>query len=227
MRTAEGDAWQVHGALRAGATSLRGIRLMASGLDHPQYNNADVTAADADIDGARAWYAAFGVPWGMRVPVELPWTHGRFIFEKRLMGLERPAPRRRPRTSASPTTSTPSSRSTRRRSRCSARAWLAPQFGAPGYETALAYLDGRPVATGYSILSDGQAGPALYVAGVAVLPEARGRGIGAALTSWLIARGFERGATLAHLHPDDDAAARLYARLGFVEVPGFNVFVNQ
>jgi ribosomal protein S18 acetylase RimI-like enzyme len=109
----------------------------------------------------------------------------------------------------------------------SARAWLGPQFGAPGYETALAYLDGRAVGTGYSILSDGWAGPALYIAGVAVLPEARGRGIGAALTSWLIARGFERGATLAHLHPDDAAAARLYARLGFVEVPGFNVFVNQ
>ncbi len=59
------------------------------------------------------------------------------------------------------------------------------------------------------------------------LAHARRSGRGAAVTSWLIARGFERGATLAHLDPDDDAAVRLYARLGFVEVPGFNVFVNQ
>ena len=86
---------------------------------------------------------------------------------------------------------------------------------------------GAPVGTGYSILSEGRTGPCVYVAGVGVVPEARGRGIGAALVSWLVTRGFERGATLAHLHPDDDGAARLYARLGFVEVPGFNAFVNQ
>jgi GNAT superfamily N-acetyltransferase len=226
VRAAEGDAWQVHGALRAGVRSLRGIRLMASGLEHPQYNNGDVTAADADVDGARAWYAALGVPWGMRVPVELPWTDGRFLFTKRLMGLERlrPAPPADVRVADDLETVVAIDAAA---FAVSAREWLAPQFGAPGYETALAHLDGRPVATGYSILSDSRAGPALYVAGVAVLPEARGRGIGAALTSWLVARGFERGATLAHLHPDDDAAVRLYSRLGFVEVPGFNVFVNQ
>ena len=199
---------------------------MASGLDHPQYNNADVTAADADIDGACRWYAARGVPWGIRVPVELPWAHGRFLFSKRLMGLEqlRPAPPADVRVADDLEAVVAIDGAA---FGGAARDWLAPQFAAPGYETALAYLDGRPVGTGYSIRSDGRAGPCLYVAGVGVLPEARGRGIGAALTSWLIARGFERGATLAHLHPDDDAAVRLYARLGFVEVPGFNVFVNQ
>jgi hypothetical protein len=31
---------------------------------------------------------------------------------------------------------------------------------------------------------------------------------------------------LAHLHPDSDAAARLYARIGFVETPGFDVYVD-
>jgi ribosomal protein S18 acetylase RimI-like enzyme len=229
VRTAHGDAWQVHGALRAGAAELRGLRLMASGLGHPQWNNADVTALDADIAGAAEWYAERGVPWGMRVPRELPWTHGRFLFEKRLMGLE-------------PDAFVPSAPADVRLADDleaaiaidaaafggePARGWLAPQLNAPRFETALAYLDGEPVGTGYSVRSDGPAGPCLYVAGVGVLPAARRRGIGAALTSWLIARGFARGATLAHLHPDDDAAARLYARLGFVEVPGFNVFVNQ
>lgn len=229
VRTAHGDAWQVHGALRAGAEERHGIRLMASGLDHPQWNNADVTAADADVAFAREWYAARGVPWGMRVPAELPWAHGRFLFAKRLMGLAAaafiPAPPADVRPAddldvvvaidAAAFGSPP------------ARAWLAPQLGAPRYETAIAYLDGEPVATGYSLRSDGRAGACLYVAGVGVLAHARRRGLGAALTSWLLARGFARGATLAHLHPDTDDAARLYARLGFVEVSGFNVFVNQ
>jgi hypothetical protein len=39
------------------------------------------------------------------------------------------------------------------------------------------------------------------------------------------ATGFA-GAELAHLHPDSDSAARLYARLGFVETPGLDVYVD-
>jgi ribosomal protein S18 acetylase RimI-like enzyme len=226
VRAAEGDAWQVHGALRAGVQELRGIRLMASGLGHAQYNNGDVHAADADVEGARAWYAALGVPWGLRVPAEYDWPHGRLLFHKRLMGLQRlrPSPPADIRVADDFETVVAVDAAA---FGGSAREWLAPQFGAPRYETALGFLDGRAVATGYSVRSDGPAGPSLYIAGVGVLPEARGRGLGAALTSWLIARGFARGATLAHLHPDDDAAARLYGRLGFAEVPGFNVFVNQ
>jgi hypothetical protein len=46
-RTAHGDAWQEEGRLRVpygGAfAELPGIRLMASGLPHPQWNNGDVT----------------------------------------------------------------------------------------------------------------------------------------------------------------------------------------
>jgi ribosomal protein S18 acetylase RimI-like enzyme len=199
---------------------------MASGLGHAQYNNGDVHAADADVEGARAWYAALGVPWGMRVPAEYDWPHGRLLFRKRLMGLQR----LRPAPSADIRVADDFEAVVAVDAAAfggSAREWLAPQFGAPRYETALGFLGGRPVATGYSVRSDGRAGPSLYIAGVGVRPEARGRGLGAALTSWLIARGFERGATLAHLHPDDEAAARLYGRLGFAEVPGFNVFVNQ
>lgn len=229
VRTAHGDAWQVHGALRAGVAELRGLRLMASGLDHPQWNNADVTAADADIAGAAAWYAERGVPWGMRVPLELPWAHGRHLLVKRLMGLEPDA-----FVPAAPADIRPADDleavvaiDAAAFGGEPAHEWLAPQLDARRYETAVAFLDGEPVGTGYSVRSDGRAGPCLYVAGVGVVPAARRQGIGAALTSWLIARGFARGATLAHLHPDDDAAVRLYARLGFAEVPGFNVFVNQ
>ena len=49
--------------------------------------------------------------------------------------------------------------------------------------------------------------------------------IAAAVSSWLLARGFAAGAELAHLHPDNDGAARVYARLGFVETAGFDVYI--
>ena len=51
VQTALADAWEVHGRLRAGVARLRGIRVMASGLAHPQYNSGDVSAPDADVDG--------------------------------------------------------------------------------------------------------------------------------------------------------------------------------
>ena len=66
VRTAHGDACQAQGRMRmgrgGGARELRGIRLSASGIAHPQWNNGDVTAADADIEGARVFFAANGVP---------------------------------------------------------------------------------------------------------------------------------------------------------------------
>ena len=59
-----------------------------------------------------------------------------------------------------------------------------------------------------------------------MLAAARRRGIAAALSSWLLERGFAAGAELAHLNPDSDEAARLYGRLGFIELPGLDVYVD-
>ena len=87
VRTAEGDAWQVHGELRAGTRTLHGIRCMASGLPHAQWNNGDVSAPDAELEGAHEFYAALGVPWGVRVPAGMRWRAGHHLFRKRLMGL--------------------------------------------------------------------------------------------------------------------------------------------
>ena len=64
------------------------------------------------------------------------------------------------------------------------------------------------------------------MAGVAVRAELRQRGVGAAMSSWLLERGFEGGAEFAHLNPDTDGASRLYGRLGFTEVPGYDIYVD-
>lgn len=60
--------------------------------------------------------------------------------------------------------------------------------------------------------------------GVAVRECARSRGIGGAICSWLLERAFSEGATLAHLNPDTAAARSLYARLGFAETVGFDIY---
>ena len=60
-----------------------------------------------------------------------------------------------------------------------------------------------------------------------MLAAARRRGVGAALSSWLLERGFAAGAELAHLNPDTDEAARLYGRLGFTETPGLDIYVEH
>jgi GNAT superfamily N-acetyltransferase len=59
-----------------------------------------------------------------------------------------------------------------------------------------------------------------------VLPEARRRGVGAGVSSWLLERAFAGGAELAHLNPDTHAAARIYERLGFTELPGHDIYVG-
>jgi GNAT superfamily N-acetyltransferase len=240
VRTAHGDAWQEEGRLRipyGGAFAEQpGIRLMASGLPQPQWNNGDVTdAAVVDLDRVREWYANLGVPWGVRVPADQAWTHGRHLFRKRLMGLPAaaftPAP-------IAPGLTVRVARSSDVeavvRVDCAAfggessleRPWLEPHLDAGPVTVALALLEGEPVGTAYTLRSDGRAGPALYLAGVGVVEPARGRGVAAAMSSWLLERGFASGAELAHLHPDSDLAARIYARLRFTEVDGFDIYVD-
>lgn len=65
-----------------------------------------------------------------------------------------------------------------------------------------------------------------WVLSVAVLPEARGRGLGEALTRSCVAALEQGGARLVRLTvaPDNASALRLYRRLGFVadeELPDF------
>jgi GNAT superfamily N-acetyltransferase len=239
VRTAHGDAWATEGALRepmgGGALALTGIRVMASGLPQPQWNGADVTAPEPDLDGARAFYAARGLTLGVRVPEHMAWNRGRHVLDLRLMGLE---PRTFVPAVAVPgldvRAATPEDLETVLELDASAfgddreavRPWIAPHLAAPRFTVAVASLDGEPAATAYSSLTDGAAGPSLLLAGVAVAAPLRRRGIGAAISAWLLARGFAGGARLAHLHADTEAAARVYARLGFVDAGALRVFAD-
>ena len=82
--TAHADSWEAQVRLRApwgaAAVALRGIRVVACGVSHPFFNGADVLEADCDLAGARAFYAARGLNWGVRVPTGLPWSHGRHLL---------------------------------------------------------------------------------------------------------------------------------------------------
>jgi GNAT superfamily N-acetyltransferase len=239
VQVAHADAAEVEGRLRerlgGGALAVRGVRLMASGLPQPQWNAGDVTAPDADLDAARAFYAERGAEWGVRVPAGAVWKHGRRVLTLRLMALEpgafrpvgeAPGVAVREATSDDLEALVAVDAAAFEANVSDDRAWLEPHLGASAVTTALAMLDGQPVGTGYTIRSDGRAGPALYLAGVAVLPAARRRGVAAALSSWLLARGLSDGARLAHLHADTDAAARVYARLGFADTTGLDVYVG-
>ena len=239
IRTAHADAWAVEGALRepygGGAATLPGIRLMASGLAHPQWNSADVTGPGADLDAARAFYAERGVRWGVRVPAGMTWRAGRHLFRMELMGLA-PADLIAPPAVPGLTlrAAGPDDLETVLAIDTSAfgsdpdeyRPWTEPHLHAPAITVALAELEDEPVGTAYTVRSDGAAGPAAFLAGVAVLEPFRRRGIAAAMSAWLLERAFADGARLAHLHPDTDAAARVYSRLGFTPAGALDIFVD-
>jgi len=220
----------VQGLLRGGAAELRGIRVMSSGLPQPQWNGGDVDDSEPDLAGAAAFFAARGVPWGVRVPAGMPWPHGRHVRRLDLMGVEParfgpvPPPPGLELRAAGPADLDGAAAVDAAAFGADARAWLAPQLDAEPVDVALAALGGEPVATGYAVRSDGRAGPAVLLAGVAVVPAARRRGIGAALSSWLLTRAFAGGAALAHLQADTPEAARVYARLGFAPAGALEVY---
>ncbi|WP_369138767.1 GNAT family N-acetyltransferase [Modestobacter versicolor] len=236
---AQADAWAAQARLRPGGATaeLPGARLAASGLPHPQHNGADLTDARLVDEAAVArWFADHDVPWAWRVPAARRWDAGQLVITQRLMGLEpasfRPAPlpadvELRIAGEADADAVVGVDLAAFGGSEAPARAWLAGLLAASERgavaAVALATWRGEPVATAYAVHSAERAGPAALLAGVAVLPAARRRGIGAAISSWLLARAFTAGAALAHLQPDDERAARVYRRLGFTEVPGLQI----
>lgn len=77
--------------------------------------------------------------------------------------------------------------------------------------TAVAYLDGRAVATGGLTLADGVA----RLWGAGVVPDARGRGAYRAVLSARLAHAVERGATMALVKGRVETSAPVLERAGF------------
>lgn len=66
--------------------------------------------------------------------------------------------------------------------------------------------------------SHGLRGSTSELTGIGVLPRARRRGVGAAITAALVADARARGATTVFLSAQDEAVARVYERIGFQRV---------
>jgi ribosomal protein S18 acetylase RimI-like enzyme len=231
--TAHVDGWEAEGRARAGATRVAGARLMCSGLPEIQWNGAWATELPVDLPAAARWFAERGCPWGIGVPRWLDYAPGEHLASLRLMGLE---------PSAFAPCDWPDGVLVRRAAssdvallaRLDAAAfggddslterWIGAVVGVVGFSHWIAQADGQAVGLITASRTDFDAGPCGTITGVGVLPPFRGRGIGAALTSHACADLLERGATLVQLSPNTDTAARVYARLGFREVLGLNIY---
>lgn len=91
----------------------------------------------------------------------------------------------------------------------------------PDSRRFIAWLDGRPVAT--SRLS--MAGGAAWLYTVITMPEARGRGIGRAMTLRALHAGREAGMHIGTLQATA-MGIRIYARLGFQELFRYRMMVR-
>jgi GNAT superfamily N-acetyltransferase len=80
--------------------------------------------------------------------------------------------------------------------------------------TVLAMMDGVPVASG----AHNPVGLTTELVGIATLPSHRRRGIGAAITSFLVQDARERGVQTIFLSADTPEVARIYERAGFRSV---------
>lgn len=80
--------------------------------------------------------------------------------------------------------------------------------------SAAAFDENGPISVG----THQPVGAVTEVVGVATLPAARRRGLGAAVTTALVRDAFARGVTTVFLSADGDDVTRVYARLGFRRV---------
>jgi GNAT superfamily N-acetyltransferase len=241
VHAASADSWQAQGRLRAtvggGAAELPGVRLMSSGIDVPQWSGGDVTdPALVDVAAVRDWYAQRSVPWGLRVPAGMAWPHGRHLLTKRCMAARREdlrLPPAVPGLDLAPaaedeldTYAGIDATAFGEDEVGPTRDWARPMIDTDGFLPVLARLDGEPVGVAFGVRTSGSGGQSVGVFGVGVLPAARRRGVGGALTTYVLAWGIFTGADLAWLNPDTDEAARLYARLGFHETGGIDIYVD-
>ena len=212
---------------------------MASGIPRTKWNNADVTAREVDLVAMSAWYEERDVPWGIRVPLDLSVELGTALFVKRCVAL---LPAKFP-DQASPSGGLQVSPADANDPAAFAaldaamfggdiggaveesRAWVEPQFRAAGFRHWVAELDDVQVGIATTLRSDGEAGPAAYLTGLAVLAGSPRREVVSMLVAVAVADAFSAGAEFVHMNPDYDLEAGWLASFGAVEVPGLLVRV--
>jgi ribosomal protein S18 acetylase RimI-like enzyme len=135
----------------------------------------DVTdSALVAIDLVRGWYAEFGVPWGVRVPAGLSWPRARRLFRQRLLRLTPSWFAQAP---------TVAGLTVRAATASDLDDVLCVDSAAFEADSSVERPWVEPVGTAYALGSDGGAGLAAYLAGVAVLPDARSRGLASAMSA--------------------------------------------
>jgi GNAT superfamily N-acetyltransferase len=97
---------------------------------------------------------------------------------------------------------------------------FAATLSVPQMRTYLALRDGRPVATSQLLMAAGVAG----VYNVTCLPDARGQGIGAAVTLAALLEARQRGYRMAILQASD-LGSPVYRRLGFAAYGRLNRYL--
>jgi ribosomal protein S18 acetylase RimI-like enzyme len=209
---------------------------MYSGFRARPRNDAQVTSLPVDLPAAERWFAERDCPWGLAVPVGLDLGPGEYVFTQRCMGLE---PEHFAAAGSPPGVELRAARTDDLEafSQLDAevfggspeltQAWLGPTFESPHWMHWLAIVEDRLVGIASSRRTNLDAGPCGTITGVAVTELFRRRGIASALSTRAVTALFESGATLIHLNPDSDDAARVYARLGFREVPGVKIYAMR
>jgi hypothetical protein len=107
-----------------------------------------------------------------------------------------------------------------------ARAWVRPQFEHPAFRHWVATVDGVPAAIGTTIRTNGDAGPAAYLTGLALLIEAAREAL-RALVDVASADAYSGGAAFVHTNPEDESDDDILASRDPLEVPGWLVRVAQ
>jgi hypothetical protein len=236
VRAAHADAWEVEGRARerfgGGASRVPGARLMSSGIAHAKWNNADITHQCVDTAAIRRWYEPRQVPWGVRVPVEFELDLGEPLYVKRCVALLRSE---RPRVDHAGIT-------IRRERDASAFAvveaaafdydgaaaaeWVGPQFTHHAFRHWVASVDCAPAAIGTTVCTDGDAGPAAYLTGLALVRDAEAEAL-RALVDVAVADAFASGCAFVHANPATAEDDETLAGFDVAEVPGYLVRVCE
>lgn len=218
QRAATVEVWRADVATRphGGWAQLPDVAVHTTGIPVRHWNGAHVTGPEPDLDAAAAWFAERGMPWAVLVPDESSWRPPTALITRQRVMLrdldDLPAvPALDLRWDDGETAADVQ--------RQAFGDDLTGEFVLPKLANpSCAVVTAAAAATATLVVAQGVAA----VFGVATLPGHRRRGLGAAVTLAVMHEARARGCDLAYLNPSD-LGYGVYARLGFVDAPGWRV----